>query len=154
MIFRCNKIPQQTVKLALPVQGRVVWAFSEHREGCSKQLFTVKQSAFQTKRVARLSLVKRAVSAADWEIGKTFCLHTIFACKFACKSIYHTKINPSGFLAKTTSLYQRAARLRIFWYVYLLPKFWYKRIVYVQTCGLHRRSMNAPTDLFYKYICL
>ena len=24
---------KQTVKLALPVQGRVVWAFSEHREG-------------------------------------------------------------------------------------------------------------------------
>ena len=24
----------------------------------------------------------------------------------------------------------------------------------MQTCGLHRRSMNAPMDLFYKYICL
>ena len=29
-----------------------------------------------------------------------------------------------------------------------------KQVVNVQTCGLHRRSMNAPTDLFYKYICL
>ena len=28
------------------------------------------------------------------------------------------------------------------------------RVVNVQTYGLHRRSMNAPTDLFYKYICL
>ena len=42
MVFRCNKVSQQTAKLALPVptghnmQGRAVWAFSEHREGCSK----------------------------------------------------------------------------------------------------------------------
>ena len=116
-------------------------------------LFSCK-STFQIERIARLSLVKRAVSVADWEIVKTFCLRTIFGCKFACKLIYRIKVNPSGFLAKTTSLCQRAARLRIFWYVYLLPKFWYKRIVYVQTCGLHRRSMNAPTMLIYKYIYL
>ena len=31
---------------------------------------------------------------------------------------------------------------------------WCKQIVYVQTCGLHRRSMNAPTMLIYKYIYL
>ena len=105
-----------------------------------------------------------------------------FGYKFDSKPVYRTKVNPSGFLAKTTSLYQRAARLWIFWYVYLLPKFdvnilqkgtpytmaamsvifgllfvaeiWCKQVVYVQTYGLHRRSMNAPTMLIYEYIYL
>ena len=36
MIFRCNKLSEQTAKFALLVQGRVVWAFSEHREGWLK----------------------------------------------------------------------------------------------------------------------
>ena len=31
---------------------------------------------------------------------------------------------------------------------------WCKQVVYVQTCGLHRRSMNAPTMLIYKCIYL
>ena len=35
-----------------------------------------------------------------------------------------------------------------------VAEIWCKQIVYVQTCGLHRRSMNAPTMLIYKYIYL
>ena len=35
-----------------------------------------------------------------------------------------------------------------------VAEIWCKQIVYVQTYGLHRRSMNAPTDLFYKYVYL
>ena len=34
-LWEAVKNPQNNPKLALPVQGRVVWAFSEHREGCS-----------------------------------------------------------------------------------------------------------------------
>ena len=35
-----------------------------------------------------------------------------------------------------------------------VAEIWCKQVVNVQTCGLHRRSMNAPTDLFYRYIGL
>ena len=49
----------------------------------------------------RLSLVKRAVSGSWLRDWKTFCLYTIFGCKFGwkfpCKSGYLTKVNPSGF---------------------------------------------------------
>ena len=54
----------------------------------------------------------------DW---KTFCLYAIFG----WKSSYRTKVNPSGFLAKTTSLYMscpmgtREAKSRILKYIYL-----------------------------------
>ena len=143
------------------------------------------KSAFLTERMARLSLVKRAVSGSWLRdcINKRF--NFIFRYKitsrtdskacppcamgvvwafiehregcstFSYKAIIGSKLqnNPSGFLAKTTSLYQRAAKLRILGLLFV-AEIWCKQVVYVQTCGLHRRSMNAPTDLFYKYIYL
>ena len=35
-----------------------------------------------------------------------------------------------------------------------IAEIWCKQVVYVQTYGLHRRSMNAPTMLTYEYIYL
>ena len=98
----------------------------------------------------------------DW---KTFCLHTIFGyrfgCKFACKLGCRIKANPSGFSPrKTTSLYMscpvgtRAAILRFFGVYLSVAEIWCEQVANVQTCGLHRRSMNAPTMLIYKYIYL
>ena len=41
MGFRYKITSQADNKLALLEQGRVVWAFSEHREGCQKRFFAI-----------------------------------------------------------------------------------------------------------------
>ena len=107
----------------------------------------------------------------------------IFGFKFDCKSGCRTKVNPSGFSnekpppfaqgrlccgflgllfvteirceqpTKRHSLH-KDGKIADFLICLSVAEIWCKQVVYVQTAGLHRRSMNAPTDLFYKYICL
>ena len=77
MVFRYKITSQTDSKTCPPCVREGVWAFSEHREGCLKQFSAVKQSAFLTERIARLSLVKRAVSAADWEIENILFIYDI-----------------------------------------------------------------------------
>ena len=97
----------------------------------------------------RLSLVKRAVSVSwlrDWWI---FCLYTIFGNKFgnkfACKSDYLTEVNPSGFSCEKPPPFTKGRQRCGFLGSLFVAEIWCKQVVYVQTCGLHRRSMNAPT---------
>ena len=111
-------------------------------------LFSSK-SAFQTERVARLSLVKRAVSAADWEIGDIW-----FVLMFGCKWLVISRSIPPVFLSKNHLPFPKGGKSADFLICLSVAEIWCKQVVYVQTCGLHKRSMNAPTDLFYKYICL
>ena len=121
------------------------------------RLFSCK-SAFWTQRIARLSLVKRAVSVSwlrDWWI---FCLYTIFGNKFgnkfACKSDYLIKVNPSGFSYEKPLPFTKGRLCCGFLWLLFVAEIWCKQVVYVQTYGLHRRSMNAPTMPIYKYIYL
>ena len=48
----------------------------------------------------------------------------------------------------------KEGKIADFWVCLFIAEIWCKQLVYVQTYGLHRRSMNAPTMLIYKYIYL
>ena len=87
---------------------------------------------------------------------ETFCLRPIFV----YKSICFMKVNPSDFSYEKLppftcyALWVQGRQGCGFLGLLFLPVIWCKQVVCVQTCGLHRRSMNAPTDLFYRYIGL
>ena len=62
----------------------------------------------------------------DW---KTFCLYTMFGCRFGCKLGYLTKVNPASksippiFLTKNHLPLPKGGKTADFWGCYLLPKF-------------------------------
>ena len=67
---------------------------------------------------------------------------------------YLTKVNPSGFSYEKPPPFTKGRLCCGFLGLLFVAEIWCKQVVYVQTYGLHRRSMNAPTMLIYKYIYL
>ena len=69
----------------------------------------------QPKLIANSALFGKESCQRSWlRDWKTFYLYTIFGCRFEYKLGCLTKVNPSGFLAKTTSLCTREAMSVIF----------------------------------------
>ena len=64
------------------------------------------------------------------------------------------KVNPSDFSYEKSPPFTQGRRNCEILGLLFVAEIWCKQVVYVQTCGLHRRSMNAPTMLIYKYIYL
>ena len=73
---------------------------------------------------------------------------------FACKTVYCIKVNPSDFSYEKSPPFTQGRQNCGFLGLLFVAEIRCKQVVNVQTCGLHRRSMNAPMDLFYKYIYL
>ena len=127
-------------------------------------MISIKQSLFGTLVQLQIIILNRTNSKAlfgkesrqrswlrDWKI---FCLHLIFVWKFSWKSDYRTEVNPSGFSCEKPPPFTKGRQRCGFLGSLFVAEIWCKQVVNVQTCGLHRRSMNAPTMLIYKYIYL
>ena len=74
----------------------------------------------------------------------------MFGCKLGCR----TKVNPSGFSYEKPPPFTKGRQGCGFLDLLFVAEIRCNQVVYVQTYGLHRRSMNAPTMLIYKYIYL
>ena len=92
----------------------------------------------------------------DW---KTFCLYTMFGCRFDCKSDYCIKVNPSGFSYEKPPPFTQGRRLSAvkqqkqgrpcfkFYYMYITGKrfrpqpFWQPS---QKACPKHRKTRCKP----------
>ena len=112
------------------------------------------KSTFPTERIARLSLVKRAVSGSWLRDWKHFVYIRYSVVSSLANQFIVSRSIPPIFLTKNHPPLPKGGKATDFLICLSVAEIWCKQVVYVQTCGLHRRSMNAPTMLIYKYICL